>query len=73
MGVERNEDFYERLAKVGPELKHRMLVEGTLMVGYSKVVGLKPNFLRMVCLNPNNTEADMIYILDEVQRLGDNI
>jgi hypothetical protein len=50
-----------------------MLIKGSLMIGYSKLEGMGDNFIRMVCLNPDNTKEDMLFILDELEELGRDI
>ena len=39
------------------------------MVGYQPLNGL-PNFFRMVVAAPKATEADMEFVLDEIERLA---
>lgn len=50
-------------------LKAAMVREGTMMISYQPLPGL-PNFLRMVTVSPSSNEADMDFVLDEVERLG---
>lgn len=47
------------------ELKKHMNLRGNVMFGYSKIDQGYP-FFRMVTINPDNTEADMDYLLNEL-------
>ena len=63
----------ERLTKVAPLLKARMVEKGSMMIGYQPLPGGVPNFLRMVTVAPRATKEDMDFLLDEIERLGQNI
>jgi len=62
----------ERLGKVPPEIKKRMTIEGTLMIGYQPLKDEK-NFFRMITVSPGVTHADMDFLLDEIERLGKDL
>jgi len=63
------------LGKVAPEIKKRMMESGTLMIGYQPLStkGL-PNFFRLTlsCF-PQSTEEDMDFVINEIERLGQDI
>ncbi|XP_034731661.1 cysteine sulfinic acid decarboxylase isoform X3 [Etheostoma cragini] len=71
-GKEGNKDYQDRLAKVAPVIKERMIKEGTMMVGYQPL-GNKVNFFRMVVCSPLLSEKDMDFFLDEIERLGKDL
>ncbi|XP_030623271.1 cysteine sulfinic acid decarboxylase isoform X2 [Chanos chanos] len=71
-GKENNADYQDRLAKVAPTIKERMVKQGTMMLGYQPLEG-RVNFFRMVILNPQLTKRDMIFFLDEIERLGKDL
>lgn len=51
-------------------LKAAMVTEGTMMVCYQPLKNY-PNFFRMVTVtSPAASEADMDFVLDELDRLG---
>ena len=43
-----------------------------MMISYQPLGDL-PNFLRMVTVSPSATEADMEFVLDELERIGADI
>lgn len=69
------EKWWSKLYEVAPAIKERMCKEGTMMVGYSplphKGIG---NFLRMTlsCF-PETNETQIDFLLDEIERLGEQI
>uniref|UniRef100_A0A8C8WKV8 Cysteine sulfinic acid decarboxylase n=1 Tax=Panthera leo TaxID=9689 RepID=A0A8C8WKV8_PANLE len=71
-GKQENPDYGERLAKVAPVLKERMVKEGSMMIGYQPH-GTRGNFFRMVVANPALTRADMDFLLNELERLGQDL
>uniref|UniRef100_A0A8C4LR63 Cysteine sulfinic acid decarboxylase n=1 Tax=Equus asinus asinus TaxID=83772 RepID=A0A8C4LR63_EQUAS len=71
-GKQGSPDYAERLAKVAPVLKERMVKEGSMMVGYQPH-GTRGNFFRMVVANPALTQADMDFFLNELERLGQDL
>ncbi|XP_061592066.1 cysteine sulfinic acid decarboxylase [Cololabis saira] len=68
-GKEKTADYQERLAKVAPTIKERMMKQGTMMVGYQPL-GDKVNFFRVTVLSPLVSNKDMDFFLDEIERLG---
>ncbi|XP_058164130.1 cysteine sulfinic acid decarboxylase isoform X2 [Dasypus novemcinctus] len=68
-GKQESPDYSERLAKVAPVLKERMVKEGSMMIGYQPH-GPRGNFFRVVVANPALTRADMDFLLSELERLG---
>ena len=60
---------------MAPLIKERMIKEGSLMIGYQplkhKNLG---NFFRMVvhCLPPP-TNKEMDFVLDEIERIGNDV
>ncbi|XP_031700960.1 cysteine sulfinic acid decarboxylase isoform X1 [Anarrhichthys ocellatus] len=68
-GKEGNADYQDRLAKVAPVIKERMMKQGTMMVGYQPL-GNKVNFFRVVVFSPQLSQKDMDFFIDEIERLG---
>lgn len=68
-GCEENQQFWQKLGGVAPTIKSRMQKSGSLLVGYQPV-GNKVNFFRMIVISPSNTNEDMEFILDEIERQG---
>ncbi|XP_068453842.1 cysteine sulfinic acid decarboxylase isoform X2 [Clinocottus analis] len=71
-GKEGNADYQDRLAKVAPVIKERMMKQGTMMVGYQPL-GNKVNFFRAVVFSPLLSQKDMDFFLDEIERLGKDL
>jgi len=71
-GLEENEEFWARVAKVAPVIKARMMQAGTLMVGYQPD-GTLNNFFRMVVSNLDSTQEDMDFVVSEIDRLGHDL
>ncbi len=66
-----NEETGRRLTRVAPLLKYRMTEKGSMMVSYQPL-GTLPNFFRMALATPSS-EEDMDWLLDEIERLGNDI
>uniref|UniRef100_A0A8D3BMQ4 Cysteine sulfinic acid decarboxylase n=1 Tax=Scophthalmus maximus TaxID=52904 RepID=A0A8D3BMQ4_SCOMX len=71
-GKEGNADYQERLAKVAPIIKERMVKQGTMMVGYQPL-GNRVNFFRVIVFSPLVSQKDMDFFLDEIERLGNDL
>jgi hypothetical protein len=46
-----------------------MMMKGSLMVGYQPLDD-KPNFFRAIVSNPATNQQDIMFMLDEIERLG---
>ncbi|XP_066564575.1 cysteine sulfinic acid decarboxylase [Amia ocellicauda] len=68
-GQEASEDYQERLAKVAPTIKERMVRKGSMMVGYQPQHE-RVNFFRLVLISPQISQQDLLFFLDEIERLG---
>ncbi|CAG2113893.1 unnamed protein product, partial [Medioppia subpectinata] len=65
----------EVLSKVAPLIKKQMMANGSLMIGYQPLSTKQlPNFFRLslTCF-PEPNHKDMDYIIDEIERLGNDI
>ncbi|KAG7154178.1 Acidic amino acid decarboxylase GADL1-like 2 [Homarus americanus] len=71
-GQPETQEWWEKLSKVAPELKTRMIKAGSMMIGYQPVKekGLV-NFVRMIntCV-PAPTNQHMEQVLDQLEALG---
>ncbi|XP_069509438.1 cysteine sulfinic acid decarboxylase [Ambystoma mexicanum] len=65
-------DFWKKLEKVAPTIKERMVKKGSMMVGYQPN-GDSVNFFRQIVINPELTDNDMTFFLDEIERLGSDL
>ncbi|XP_068942429.1 glutamate decarboxylase 2 [Petaurus breviceps papuanus] len=70
--MENNEERMSRLLKVAPVIKARMMEYGTTMVSYQPL-GDKVNFFRMVISNPAATHQDIDFLIEEIERLGQDL
>uniref|UniRef100_A0A674ES04 Cysteine sulfinic acid decarboxylase n=1 Tax=Salmo trutta TaxID=8032 RepID=A0A674ES04_SALTR len=71
-GKENSPDYQTRLSEVGPVIKERMMKQGTMMVGYQPQCG-RVNFFRMIVVSPQLSRQDMIFFLDEIERVGNDL
>lgn len=73
-GLEENYDWWAKLYTIAPTIKERMVLSGSMMVGYSPLpCKNKGNFFRMTlaCFPPTR-EEDIDFLIDEIERLGEN-
>uniref|UniRef100_A0A6I8PC86 Glutamate decarboxylase 1 n=1 Tax=Ornithorhynchus anatinus TaxID=9258 RepID=A0A6I8PC86_ORNAN len=59
----------QKLHKIAPQIKALLVEEGTAMVSYQPH-GDKANFFRMVFSNPATRQADVDFLVGEIERLG---
>ncbi|CAH1241293.1 GAD1 [Branchiostoma lanceolatum] len=71
-GKEDEADYKDKLHQVAPKIKERMVLSGTMLVGYQPL-GNKPNFFRQVFCSPAVTEEDLDFLIDEIERLGEDL
>ncbi|XP_076455984.1 cysteine sulfinic acid decarboxylase-like [Babylonia areolata] len=71
-GQQETEEWWEKLSKVAPKIKQRMVEEGTLLIGYQPD-GERVNFFRMVVSNSSATLTDMDFVVSEIARLGKDL
>ncbi|XP_007106450.1 glutamate decarboxylase 1 isoform X1 [Physeter macrocephalus] len=71
-GVLDSPERREKLHKVAPKIKALMMESGTTMVGYQPQ-GDKANFFRMVISNPAATQSDIDFLIEEIERLGQDL
>ncbi|KAL8564651.1 hypothetical protein ACOMHN_004145 [Nucella lapillus] len=62
----------EKLGKIAPTIKGRMMEHGTTLVQYQPL-GSLPNLFRVAISNPIITSADVDFLVDEIERLGRDI
>ncbi|KAJ8924799.1 hypothetical protein NQ315_000953 [Exocentrus adspersus] len=65
-------DYREKLHKIAPKIKERMMKEGNMMVTYQAQKDL-PNFFRIVFQNSGLEKTDMLYFIDVFERLGKDL
>lgn len=71
-GKKESPDYSQRLSQVAPVLKERMVKKGTMMIGYQPH-GTRANFFRMVVANPILAQADIDFLLGELELLGQDL
>ncbi|KFO22491.1 Glutamate decarboxylase 1 [Fukomys damarensis] len=71
-GVPDSLERREKLHRVAPKIKALMMESGTTMVGYQPQ-GDKANFFRMVISNPAATQSDIDFLIEEIERLGQDL
>ncbi|KAL5009445.1 hypothetical protein ScPMuIL_011750 [Solemya velum] len=73
-GQSESPEWWQKLSKVGPAVKAKMVTEGTMMIGYTPLSakGLV-NFFRIIVGNPLTTHEEMDFVLEEIHRLGKDL
>lgn len=71
-GVPHDGKKETELGKICPIIKSRMMQSGTLMVGYQPD-DRRPNFFRSIISSIAVTEADVDFMLNEIDRLGQDL
>ncbi|PIK49956.1 putative cysteine sulfinic acid decarboxylase, partial [Apostichopus japonicus] len=71
-GHENDTDYYQRLSKVAPIIKSKMVSEGSIMITYQPHKD-KVNFFRMVVIHSFLDERHMDYVIDKIEQLGKTV
>ncbi|XP_037044107.1 glutamate decarboxylase [Bradysia coprophila] len=71
-GVAHSPSKESELAKICPIIKGRMMESGTLMVGYQPD-DRRPNFFRSIISSAAVTQQDVDFMLNEIDRLGQDL
>ncbi|XP_022904309.1 cysteine sulfinic acid decarboxylase [Onthophagus taurus] len=69
LGKENEDDYEEKLHKIAPKIKERMMKDGSMMVTYQAQKDW-PNFFRIVFQNSALTHDDMMHFIQTIERLG---
>ncbi|HSP81922.1 MAG TPA: hypothetical protein VLQ93_25600, partial [Myxococcaceae bacterium] len=62
-------EVHARLPRLSVSIKDRMQREGTMMLGYQPLAG-RPNFFRLLFINPAVTREDVDTTLELLDRYG---
>ncbi|XP_063808162.1 cysteine sulfinic acid decarboxylase isoform X3 [Pseudophryne corroboree] len=65
-------DYWDRIGKVAPIIKERMMKKGSMMVGYQSH-GNRVNFFRQIVVNPEVTKDDLDFFLNEIEKLAEDL
>lgn len=68
----RDKWWQDELGKVTAKLKGRMMKAGSMMISYQPLGDL-PNFFRSIISNQAQTEIDIDFMLEELDRLGKDL
>jgi glutamate decarboxylase len=71
-GVLHDSCKMEEMGELCPRIKSRMMKAGSVMVGYTRD-GKLPNFFRSIISQEGTTEKDIDFLLDEIDRLGQDL
>jgi glutamate decarboxylase len=71
-GIPHSAHKEKELGKICPIIKGRMMQSGTLMVGYQPD-DRRPNFFRSIISSAAVVEKDVDFMLDEIDRLGQDL
>nr|XP_033786010.1 acidic amino acid decarboxylase GADL1 isoform X4 [Geotrypetes seraphini] len=70
--MEQDQEFWQKLHRVAPEIKERMMKKGSMMLGYQPHQG-KVNFFRQIVISSQVRREDMDFLLDEIDLLGKDL
>ena len=70
--LKRGPKLLEKLGKITPVIKARMMDKGSIMVGYQPL-GSKPNFFRAIISNPAITPQDVEFMIEEIVLLSKDL
>lgn len=70
--MEDGPEFWQKLHRVAPVVKERMMKKGSMMLGYQPNQG-KVNFFRQVVISPQVSREDMDFLLDEIELLAKDL
>jgi len=62
----------ESLHRVAPKIKAKLMESGGTMVGFQPL-DEKPNFFRLIISNPASTFDDVKFLLDSIERFGEDL
>ncbi|XP_020295181.1 cysteine sulfinic acid decarboxylase-like [Pseudomyrmex gracilis] len=73
-GQEETPIWWRDISRVTTKIKESMVLDGSLMIGYTPLPNLLVNFFRMVVsCEPPPTEASMDYVISQIERFGANL
>jgi hypothetical protein len=74
-GKIEDEEWRKKLHKIAPAIKERLIMKGTLMIGYTPMMHKgRENFFRMVVnCQPPPTHANMDYVVQQIQHYGEDL
>ncbi|XP_050509319.1 cysteine sulfinic acid decarboxylase [Diabrotica virgifera virgifera] len=64
--------YKEKLHKVAPKIKERMMKEGSMMITY-QAQKEHPNFFRIVFQSSGLEKADMCYFIEQIEKMGGDL
>lgn len=67
-----DESFIQQLHKVAPQIKERMMKEGSMMITYQPLKS-KPNFFRLVLQDSSLNQNDMVHFIKLIERYGEEL
>ncbi|XP_064594414.1 cysteine sulfinic acid decarboxylase-like isoform X2 [Liolophura sinensis] len=73
-GQPETPEWWEKLSKVAPVIKERMVMDGSMMIGYNPLLHKDfVNFFRIVFVNERQTKELADFVLEEISRLGKDL
>lgn len=73
-GQEETNEWWEKVSRVAPKIKERMVKQGTLLIGYNPLTSKGyVNFFRIIINNPKMDYSDMDFVIKEIDRLGQDL
>lgn len=65
-------NWHDKLSTIAPTIKERMIMKGTLMIGYTPMAHKgRNNFFRMVVnCQPEPSHANMDFVIEQIEKFG---
>lgn len=68
------EQWWQEVHKVAPLIKEKMALSGTLLIGYQPLKSKNfVNFFRIIIECPRLTEKDLMFVIEEIDRIGKDL
>ncbi|XP_001600163.2 cysteine sulfinic acid decarboxylase [Nasonia vitripennis] len=74
-GKKEDEAWRQKIHRIAPSIKERMIKQGTMMIGYTPMAhkGLE-NFFRMVVnCQPPPTKENMDFVIEQIEKYGEDL
>lgn len=67
-----SQEYKDKLGSIAPQVKKQMMLDGSMMLSYQPLDD-HPNFFRMVFCNQATRDQDVIFLVDEIERLAKDL
>lgn len=72
-GQEETPIWWRDISRVTTKIKESMVLDGSLMIGYTPLPNIVNFFRMVVSCEPPPTEASMDYVISQIEKLGTDL